>query len=72
MSLASYMVSHLHGVQKQWARAIITLPEHDLVEQRDRLREIAVDTIGIHQAEAMVLRLLNSELRRRHGGELPL
>jgi hypothetical protein len=72
MSLSSHMVDRLHELQAQWARAVQTLPERDLLEQRDRLREIAVDTIGVHQAEAMVLRLLNAEMRRRHEGELPL
>jgi hypothetical protein len=70
MSLSSYMVDRIHDLQQQWARAIQTLPERDLIEQRDRLREIAVDTIGVHQAEALVLRLLNAEMRRRNVGEL--
>lgn len=69
MSLSSYLVSHLHKLEEQWARAIKTLPDDYLTEERDVLRERAVDTIGLHQAEALVLRLLNNEIRRRQEGE---
>lgn len=69
MSLTSYLVDHLHGLEKQWALAVKSLPERELVEQRNALREKAVDTIGKHQSEAMVLRILNAEIERRHGGD---
>ena len=72
MSLSTYLVDHLHGLEKQWALAVKSLPERDLIEQRNILREKAVDTIGRHQGEALVLRILNAEIERRHGGDLIL
>ena len=73
MSLSSYLVDHLHGLEKQWAVAVTSLPERDLVEQRNTLRAKAVDVIGgRHLSEALVLRLLNAEIERRHGGDLLL
>lgn len=73
MSLSSYLVDHLHGLERQWAAAVTSLPERDLVEQRNALRAKAVDVIGgKHLSEALVLRLLNAEIERRHGGDLLL
>jgi hypothetical protein len=48
----------------RWGKAVETLPDHDLVEQRDALREVCVDVIGA-KPEAIVLKVLNAELRRR-------
>ena len=72
MSLTSYLVEHLRGLEKQWAVAVKSLPERELVEQRNALREKAADTIGTHQSEAVVLGILNAEIERRHGGDLML
>mgnify|MGYP002622776726 CR=1 FL=1 len=55
-----------------FARFAHILPR-DLVEQRNTLRAKAVDVIGgRHLSEALVLRLLNAEIERRHGGDLLL
>ena len=72
MSLTSYLVDHLHGLERQWTLAVKSLPERELVEQRNALREKAVDAAGKHQSEAMVLRILNAEIERRHGGDVIL
>ncbi|MGV8954682.1 MAG: hypothetical protein ACOH2M_26530 [Cypionkella sp.] len=73
MSLSSHLVEHLHNLEKQWEVSVRSLPERHLVEQRNILREKAVDIIGgRHLSEALVLRLLNAEIERRNGGDLLL
>jgi hypothetical protein len=72
MSLSSYLVHYLRDLEGRWADSVRSLPERDLVEQRNELREIAVETLGKHLSEAFVLRILNAEISRRHGGDLLL
>ena len=52
MSLSSYLVDHLHGLEKQWAVAVTSLPERDLVEQRcnEFLERTAEDLKKVEQA----------------------
>jgi hypothetical protein len=71
MSLSSYMTGRLAEFLAQWALAVKTLPEAELIKERDALRAQCAESIGA-KPEALLLRVFNQELDRRHDGELPL
>ena len=64
MSLTSHIMERLDDYLASWALAIRTLPEGDLVKERDALRAKCVESIGA-KPEALLLGLLNTEMNRR-------
>jgi hypothetical protein len=66
VTFASYLVERLEADLLQWQRAAQTLPMRDLIAQRDELRDKCPEAIGV-KPEALILRVLNREIRRREG-----